>query len=386
MSYKQATARWFVCFYSKNIDIYGSKVFHISRYEIILTGENICIYLCIEMGKTISLNSKKIYMSFEMKIAQRHRAKLRIGTSGPSGSGKTYSALLLAKGIVGEWDKVALIDTENGSGELYAHLGNYNVINLQAPFSPERYIEAIKFAEDKGMEAIIIDSISHEWDGKGGCLEINELMAKTKFKGNTWSAWSETTPRHQRFIDALTSSKCHIITTARSKTDTIQTEDKKIKKVGLKEIQREGFEYELTVNFNIDRDGHFAIASKDRTGMFIDRDPFAITEKTGQEIIDWNNKGVEPPKPDPILEKKKVITGLARTLGIQDANLVTEVETKTFLKLIPENFDEIITRLKILTGEMQQAEKEKIDRQKESEKGPGAIVPTSETSQSFVQN
>jgi len=230
-------------------------------------------------------------MTFQIQRAQRKKAKLRIGVSGPSGSGKTYSALLLARGIASAWDKVLLIDTENGSGELYSDLGEYNVITLDAPYSPERYIEAIAAGEDAGMEVIIIDSTSHEWEGRGGCLEINEKLASAKYKGNTWAAWSEVTPRHQKFILAITTSRCHIVTTARSKTDMIQTEDKKIKKVGMKEIQREGFEYELTANFNIDREGHYAIASKDRTGLFIERDPFVINTATGEELIAWNNGG-----------------------------------------------------------------------------------------------
>lgn len=229
--------------------------------------------------------------NIEIRKATRKQAKLRIGLSGPSGSGKTYSALLLARGLTSSWDKILMIDTENGSGELYSDLGDYNIITLSAPYSPERYIEAITAAENAGIEVIVIDSTSHEWEGKGGCLEINENLANAKFKGNTWAAWSETTPRHQKFIQAIVSSSCHIVTTARSKTDMIQTENKKIKKVGMKEIQREGFEYELTANFNIDRDNHLAVSSKDRTGLFIDRDPFVITSETGEELIKWNGGG-----------------------------------------------------------------------------------------------
>lgn len=233
----------------------------------------------------------------QLRKATRKKAKLRIGLAGPSGAGKTYSALLLASGIA-PWEKIALIDTENGSGELYSHLGDYSIITLLAPFSPERYIEAIKACEDAGMELIIIDSVTQEWDGKGGCLESNDLIAQTKFKGNTWAAWSVTTPRHQKFIQAITSSSCHIITTARSKTDTIQTEDKKIKKVGLKDIQREGYEYELTVNLNLDREGHYATASKDRTGLFIDADPFVINQTTGKTFLTWANEGINAPDPN----------------------------------------------------------------------------------------
>lgn len=233
--------------------------------------------------------------ALSLRKATRQQTKIRIGLSGPSGSGKTYSALLLASGMA-PWEKIAVIDTENGSADLYSHLGGYSVITLTAPFSPERYIEAIEACEKSGMEVIIIDSVTHEWDGKGGCLESNELIAQTKFKGNTWAAWSVTTPRHQKFIAAIVGSSCHIITTARSKTDTIQTEDKKVKKVGMKEIQREGFEYELTLNFNLDRDGHYAMASKDRTGMFIDADPFKITRETGEKILEWTMKGNDPAK------------------------------------------------------------------------------------------
>lgn len=248
-----------------------------------------------------------------LRKAERKQAKLRIGLSAPSGAGKTYSALLLARGLASDWDKVAIIDTESGSGELYSNLGEYNVRQLEAPYTPERYIEAIKECEEAGMEVIIIDSISHEWDGKGGCLEINESIAQSKFRGNTWSAWSETTPRHQRFIEAIITSKCHVITCVRNKIDTVMTEDKKVKKVGIKEITREGMEYELTLNFNIDRDTHKAIASKDRTNLFEGQDPFIITSKTGQTLLDWANSGVTV-APAPISVTKQDIVDYLATV------------------------------------------------------------------------
>lgn len=248
-------------------------------------------------------------MPFEVRKAQRQKAKLRVGVSGPSGSGKTYSALLLAYGLVGDWNKIYLIDTEQGSGELYSHLGPYNVVPFNEPYSPERYVEAISAAEEAGAEVIVIDSVTHEWDGKGGILESNELLAQTKYKGNTWAAWSKSTPRHQKFIEKIVTSPAHVITTARAKTDTVQI-DGKVKKVGVKEIQREGFEYELTANFNIDRDTHHATASKDRTGVFIDADPFMITPKTGEIFREWAESGAEPivEKTHEAPEKKKAVT------------------------------------------------------------------------------
>ena len=278
--------------------------------------------------------------------AERKRAKMRIGLFGPGGSGKTYSSLLLARGIASAWDKVAIVDTENDSADLFSHLGGYEVLPLEDPYSPERYIEAIEFCEKSGFEVIIIDSISHEWEGKGGCLESNELLAQTKYRGNSWSAWSKTTPRHQKFITAIVASKCHIITCGRSKVDTILTNDKKVKKVGTKDITREGFEYEITLKFNLDRDGHLAIASKDRTGLFIDRDPFIITEQTGKEIKKWNMSGKE----DPALDKKVIFDELKRLK--QEPRNKEEAETiikdLTKLDLKESNYKTIISKLIII--------------------------------------
>jgi len=186
-----------------------------------------------------------------------------------------------------------MIDTENGSASLYDHLGEFNVIDLQPPFSPERYIEAINTCVNADIQCIIIDSSTHEWSGIGGCLDINEQLAQVKFKGNTWSAWSETTPRHDRFVQTVLQCPVHIITCTRSKMETVMGEGKKVHKVGMKDIQRDGWEYELTVSLTIDRDTHKAVASKDRTELFEGKDAFVITEETGILIKDWCNKGVD---------------------------------------------------------------------------------------------
>ncbi|MDT1913682.1 AAA family ATPase, partial [Acinetobacter baumannii] len=108
-----------------------------------------------------------------------------------------------------------------------------------------------------GYEVLIIDSASHEWIGTGGCLEINDEAAK-RFKGNTWSAWSETTPRHRKFIDAILQTDMHIITTTRAKTETVQGEKGKVIKLGMKAEQREGYEYELTVSLDMLHENKFA--------------------------------------------------------------------------------------------------------------------------------
>jgi hypothetical protein len=218
----------------------------------------------------------------QLRKATRKKAKIRLGLSAVSGGGKTYSALIIAKGIAGDWDKVAIIDSENSSADLYAHLGDYNVLPISAPFTPEKYIEAIKACEAAGMEAIIIDSITHEWDGKGGCLEIVESL------GGKYQDWAKVTPRHQAFIDAIVQSPVHIITTVRRKQDYEMVKDGngkvKVEKGGLREITREGFEYELTINLELNT-SHQATASKDRTGLFTGkRPPFVPTEQTGELI------------------------------------------------------------------------------------------------------
>jgi hypothetical protein len=225
--------------------------------------------------------------------AERRKAKLRLGLTGPSGSGKTWGALLIAKGIGG---KIAVIDTERGSASLYTNLVDFDVLELSPPYTPERFIDALKAAEAGGYDTVIVDSITHEWSGVGGCLELVDKVAAAKFKGNSWSAWNEVTPRHRNLLDAILRSPLHVVVTMRSKTETAQTEEngrKKVVKLGMKAEQRDGFEYEMTTVLDITHEGHFALASKDRTGLF-GGDPKPISEKTGAMLRDWLESGAEP--------------------------------------------------------------------------------------------
>lgn len=228
----------------------------------------------------------------QLRKATRQKAKIRLGLSAVSGGGKTYSALLIAYGMVGDWSKIAVIDTENNSADLYAHLGDYNVIPLEAPYSPERYIEAINACKSAGMECVIIDSITHEWEGEGGVLNLAD-----KIGGGFQGAWKELTPRHEKFKQAIISAPFHIITTVRRKQDYDIVKDEKTGKtkpvkVGLKEVTREGWEYELTVNLELDQN-HNASASKDRTGLFAGKPSFVPSIETGKLIAEWCDTGVD---------------------------------------------------------------------------------------------
>lgn len=223
---------------------------------------------------------------FVFTKAERKKAKLKLNLNGPSGSGKTYSALQMAAGL---GEKIAVIDTENESASLYASEFKFDTLPLRPPYSPERFVGAIQAAYNMGYEVLIIDSASHEWIGTGGCLEINDKAA-ARFKGNTWSAWSETTPKHRKFIDAMLQTDMHIITTTRAKTETVQGEGKKILKLGMKAEQRDGYEYELTVALDVLHENHVAVPTKDRTKLF-NPEGEVITRETGKRILAWLNDG-----------------------------------------------------------------------------------------------
>ena len=222
----------------------------------------------------------------ELRISERKQAKIKMALEGSSGSCKTYSALLIAYGICNNWNKIAVIDTESGSADLYAHLGSYNVLNLSVPFSPERYIQAIELCEKNNIEIIIIDSISHCWDF---LLDFHANLTGA----NSFANWGKVTPRQNAFVQKILNSPCHVIATMRTKQDYVLNEKNgKLvpEKVGLKPIQRDGLDYEFTIVFDISSN-HRAVASKDRTGLFIGKPEFLITPDTGKQILDWCNSG-----------------------------------------------------------------------------------------------
>ena len=221
----------------------------------------------------------------EIRKSERKKAKIKLALQGSAGSGKTYSSLLIAKGLLGgDFTKTAIIDTENKSADLYAHLGDYNVVSMDPPYSPERYIEAIELCEKEGMEVIIIDSISHCWDY---LLDIHSNML-----GNSFTNWGKITPRQNAFINKILRSNAHVISTMRVKQDYVlnQKNGRFVpEKVGLKAIQRNDLDYEFTIVFDVDG-AHNAKASKDRTGLFIDKPEFVINASTGKKINEWCGK------------------------------------------------------------------------------------------------
>lgn len=268
----------------------------------------------------------------ELKKASRKQIKLKVALNGSAGSGKTTSALLIAHGLTNSWDKVAVIDTENRSSELYVGMkvndltiGEFNTIQISKPYSPEKYVQAIEMClKENDIECIIIDSASHEWEGSGGILDIHNNMA-----GNSFTNWGKLTPRHNKFIETIVNAPKHIIATFRSKSDYVMSEKngKQVpEKVGLKAITREGVDYEFTLCFDIDIK-HNAVASKDRTNLFMDKPDFVITSETGAILKEWSETGTEAINPMDEINKIK---------GLLDGCLTLEQLGITWTALNPE--------------------------------------------------
>lgn len=219
------------------------------------------------------------------KKAERKLAKLRLGICGASGSGKTWSALTIATGMGG---KIAILDTERRA-HLYAADFDYDIAEIDAPYSPDKYISAIKMAEKAGYDILIIDSLSHAWVGDGGILSIVDRAGGSTFQ----NGWRVATPQHNALIDAIITSKLHVIVTMRSKTEYVMEQNEKgriaPKKIGLAPVQRDGLEYEFTLFMDMSQD-HVAHVTKDNTRMY-DQQYIKPTTEMGEKIRDWLMNG-----------------------------------------------------------------------------------------------
>ncbi len=235
-------------------------------------------------------------MSNQFQKATKKKAKLRCALFGPSGSGKTFTALRIANGFVKAklGKKIALIDSEHGSASKYSDRFKFDVVDLEKK-SILSYINYIKMAEQSGYDILIIDSMTHAWKE---LLEDIDRIAKTKFRGNSFAAWSEGTPKHNAFVEALVGFKGHIISTMRSKTEwSIADEKGKLKptRVGMAPEQGKGIEYEFDLLMEMSVD-HIGQVIKDRTGKFQDDIIELPGEDFGQELAAWLNEGESDPK------------------------------------------------------------------------------------------
>lgn len=232
-------------------------------------------------------------MAIQAKKAVKYQLKVKIALMGPSGSGKTYSALRLAGGMGA---KILLGNTEADRGYLYAGKFDYDIADLTAPYTPEKYIELIDYAEREGYDTLVIDSGTHEWSGRGGLLEVHSNMP-----GNSYTNWAKITPRHNDFVDRILYSKINVITCLRGKDVYVMTENEKgkqaPKKEGLGADMRANFEYEMMATLMLDQQSHVAMAMKDNTGLFENRFE-VLTEDHGRLLMQWANDGSAASQPD----------------------------------------------------------------------------------------
>ncbi len=213
----------------------------------------------------------------EFKKATKENARLRMALVGISGAGKTFTALQIATGIGG---KIAVIDTERGSASKYADLFSFDVLEL-SNFSPDNYKAAVQAAEDAGYDTIIIDSLSHAWMGTGGILEIHDRETSTT--KDSFRAWGKVTPQHNKIVDKILSSRCHIIATMRTKADYAVDKNAsgktQITKLGMAPVQKDGMEYEFDVVGALDNQNRLTI-EKTRclalSGKSFDKDGTAV--------------------------------------------------------------------------------------------------------------
>jgi hypothetical protein len=207
----------------------------------------------------LTLTRKEPAMS-TFKKATKATARLRLALVGPPGAGKTYTALTLAKHL---GQRVALIDTERGSASKYADLFDFDALELES-HSPAAYVTAIHAAEAAGYDVLVIDSLSHAWNGRGGALEMVDAIAARSKSGNSFTAWREVTPHHNALLDAILGAKCHVIATLRSKVEYAVDRDERTgklapRKIGLAPVQRDGLEYEFDVVGELDQENTLAV-------------------------------------------------------------------------------------------------------------------------------
>lgn len=221
--------------------------------------------------------------------ASRKKAKLKLAICGPSGSGKTFSALRLASGLS---DKVAFIDTENGSASLYSDRFAFDVMDLAPPYTPAKFIAAINDAVAAGYGVVVIDSATHLWEG---VLE-EKAVQDARPGANSYTNWNEAGKKFKGSIDVVRQSAIHVIFCMRSKMSYVLEENDKGKKVprkvGMEPVIREGTEYEFSTIFEIDM-AHQAHVTKDRTGLFVDT-VFQVSEDTAKKLLEWIESGAEP--------------------------------------------------------------------------------------------
>ena len=254
----------------------------------------------------------------EFKRATRQGVNPLVVLFSESGCGKTMSSLLLARGFVGPQGKIGMIDSESGRGSLYADVidGGYEVLNLDPPFTPKSYIDAIEGGVKAGYSILVIDSGSHEWEGAGGVLDIAGENEHRSGKAGLHN-WRVPKMEHAKFVLSLLRSPIPLIVCLRAKFKTRQTKDDNRKTVIVKDeftspIQAEDFIFESTLHGEIMPDHFFRLTKASHPAL---RDCFPtkgpITVEHGAMLAKWcqappaAGKAAERPASEPEASQPK---------------------------------------------------------------------------------
>ena len=313
-------------------------------------------------------------MNFEIKQATRQGVKPLVGFYGKSGSGKTMSALLLARGIAGAKGRITLIDTENGRGSIFADLipGGYQVLNLDAPFSPARYEEAIATAE-KSSDVVLCDSMSHEWSGEGGVLDWaeEELQRMGGGDNNKMRSWIKPKMAHKMMVQRLLRTKCALICCLRGeeKTHITKPASGEKGKVITDEFSTPLFDprfiFEMLLNFETvahNGVGGYVVPRKithPSIAAILPKENEQIGIKHGELLAAWCASAGGSPTPKPAAtpttgtasQRDKMFSELAKA-GFSETSLKTYAEQKGLLMPIDPLGEWPLSRVPKTLGEL----------------------------------
>jgi hypothetical protein len=232
-------------------------------------------------------------------------SKVIIGIAGPQGSGKTVSALKIARGMVAHPSKIGFIDAENKRGSLYADIldAPFMIGDLYPPFSPKRYSEAIKEFQEAGVEVVIIDSVSHEFEGEGG---VEDIATAPRADGTPRKIadWKTAKREHKSFVNTLLQCNMNVICCIRAREKTSFKDPKNPVSEGIQPICEKNFMFEMTVAMMMYDGGK--IQNFLKLPYFLE-DAFGdgrsyLNEETGKKLISWVNQG---PQENPEIKRLK---------------------------------------------------------------------------------
>jgi hypothetical protein len=297
--------------------------------------------------------------------ATRQGVKPLIGLYAESGCGKTMSALLLARGIVGARGRIGMADSESGRGSLYADVipGGYDVMPITEPFSPRAYIAAIDAADKAGLDCLVLDSGSHEWEGLGGVLDMAGENEQRTGKSGLHN-WKTPKMEHAKFVLKLLQTRLPVIVCLRAKHKSRQAKDERGKTCIVKDdhtspIQAEDFIFEMMAHAEILPDHTIRLTKCSHPAL---RDCFPadgkepIGIKHGEAIARWaespGGKPTSAPADKPKAPKAR-LWAWAQSKGYTDPAafegwLIKESvlsESETLAGMTPARIEEVLERL-----------------------------------------